>query len=131
MNTEFRLKAEVEILAKEVDGLQRELALSLGSLDTNKRRARESREAISKLKHELRSTSMKVNELDSEAEARDKLIETFSKILLQKVGIEEQREDGELSVESNGKGLEQEEKLGNGVMVGQLRESLSGRKLPT
>ena len=78
-NTEFRLKAEIDILTKEVDGLQRELGLTLKSLDTSKKRA-------SNLKVELRTGSSKVNDLTREAEARDKLIDTFSGILLQKVG---------------------------------------------
>ena len=76
-NTEFRLKAEIDILTKEVDGLQRELGLTLKSLDSSKKRA-------SNLKVELRTAS-KVNDLTREAEARDKLIDTFSGILLQKV----------------------------------------------
>ena len=80
-NTEFRLQAEIDILSKEVEGLQRELGTSLESLDSTKKRA-------SILKHELRSATTKVNELTAEAEARDKLIETFSKILLQRVGLE-------------------------------------------
>lgn len=80
-NTEFRLKAEIDILTKEVDGLQRELGLTLKSLDSSKKRA-------SNLKVELRTVSSKVNDLTREAEARDQLIDTFSGILLQKVGLE-------------------------------------------
>ena len=80
-NTEFRLKAEIDILTKEVDGLQRELGLTLNSLDSSKKRA-------SILKVELRTASSKVNDLTREAEARDQLIDTFSGILLQKVGLE-------------------------------------------
>jgi len=80
-NTEFRLKAEIDILTKEVDGLQRELGLTLESLDSSKKRA-------SNLKVELRTASSKVNDLTREAEARDQLIDTFSGILLQKVGLE-------------------------------------------
>ena len=78
-NTEFRLKAEIDILTKEVDGLQRELGLTLKSLDSSKKRA-------SNLKVELRTASSRVNDLTREAEARDQLIDTFSGILLQKVG---------------------------------------------
>lgn len=44
---------------------------------------------MSNLKRELRNTTTKVKNLTAEAEARDKLIETFTKILLQKVGLEE------------------------------------------
>jgi len=80
-NTEFRLKAEIDILTKEVDGLQRELGLTLKSLDSSKKRA-------SNLKVELSTASSKVNDLTREAEARDQLIDTFSGILLQKVGLE-------------------------------------------
>mmetsp|Transcript_14643 Transcript_14643/g.26522 ORF Transcript_14643/g.26522 Transcript_14643/m.26522 type:complete len:524 (-) Transcript_14643:129-1700(-) len=99
LNTKFRLQAELEILTNEVDGLQRELGLSLESLDNTKKRARESRESSSNLKHELRNASTKVKELTAEAEARDKLIETFSKILLQKVGLDG-GEDGGLNVDN-------------------------------
>jgi len=80
-NTEFRLKAEIDILTKEVDGLQRELGLTLKSLDSSKKR-------VSNLKVELRTASSRGKDLTREAEARDQLIDTFSGILLQKVGIE-------------------------------------------
>ena len=89
-NTEFRLKAEIDILTKEVDGLQRELGLTLKSLDSSKKRA-------SNLKVELRTASSRVNDLTREAEARDKLIDTFSGILLQKVGsLTEEEKDSEV-----------------------------------
>lgn len=77
-DTEFRLQAEIDILTKEVNGLQRELGLSLESCDSAKKRS-------SNVKHELKAATRKVTELEAEAEARDKLIETFSNILLQKI----------------------------------------------
>ena len=87
-------QAEIDILNKEVEGLQRELGNTLESLDGTKKRARETRESVSSLKHELRNASTKVKELTAEAEARDKLIETFTKILLQKIGADDEENGG-------------------------------------
>jgi len=135
-NNSWHDQAEIDILSKEVDGLQRELALSLESLDTNKKRVRVSRETASNLKHELRSASTKVKELTAEAEARDRLIETFSKILLQKVGLEE-GEGGGAGGGGHGEndgadrpGGVEEEKVGDGAMMGQVDESFGKLKLP-
>ena len=105
-----------------MEGLQRELGLSLESLDKAKKRSRETRESTSNLKHDLRNASTKIEELTAEAEARDKLIETFTKILLQKVGLE----DGEVDNNGNGKAL-LEESLADGVLIGQLEESQRGQ----
>jgi len=88
--TEFRLKAELDILNKEVEGLQRELAQSMESQEASKKRARESKDAASLYKQELRKAKSKVQDLMTEAEARDKLIESFSQILLQKIGVEDE-----------------------------------------
>lgn len=87
-STEFRLKAEIEILTKEVDGLQRELGLALESVDDAEKRAMEAREASSKLKSKMRTMSSKMKDLTQEADARDKLITTFTNLLLEKVGTE-------------------------------------------
>ena len=87
-STEFRLKAEIEILTKEVDGLQRELSLALESADDAEKRVDESHEAASKLKRKMRTMSSKLNGLTEEANARDKLIETFTKLLVDKNGGE-------------------------------------------
>jgi len=87
-STEFRLKAEIEILTKEVDGLQRELSLALESADDAEKRVVESHEAASKLKRKMRTMSSKLNGLTEEANARDKLIETFTKLLVDKNGGE-------------------------------------------
>lgn len=87
-NTEFRLRAEIDILTKEMTGLQRELGTSLESLDGARRRAREGREEVFELKDDLRAARSRVDELAAEAEARDGLIETFSRLLLQKVGMD-------------------------------------------
>lgn len=87
-STEFRLKAEIEILTKEVDGLQRELGLALESVDDAEKRVMEAREASSKLKSKMRTMSSKMKDLTQEADARDKLITTFTKLLLEKVGTE-------------------------------------------
>lgn len=87
-STEFRLKAEIEILTKEVDGLQRELGLALESVDDAEKRVMEAREASSKLKNKMRTMSSKMKDLTQEADARDKLITTFTNLLLEKVGTE-------------------------------------------
>lgn len=87
-STEFRLKAEIEILTKEVDGLQRELGLALESVDDAEKRVMEAREASSKLKSKMRTMSSKMKDLTQEADARDKLITTFTNLLLEKVGTE-------------------------------------------
>eukprot|EP00581_Thalassiosira_minuscula_P012144 CAMPEP_0183713758 /NCGR_PEP_ID=MMETSP0737-20130205/8509_1 /TAXON_ID=385413 /ORGANISM="Thalassiosira miniscula, Strain CCMP1093" /LENGTH=633 /DNA_ID=CAMNT_0025942587 /DNA_START=42 /DNA_END=1943 /DNA_ORIENTATION=- len=119
-STEFRLQAEIGILTKEVDGLQRELAMSLESLDDHKKRSRKDRESNTDLKHELRNATAKVKELTAEAEARDKLIGTFSKILLEKVGLNGiDGGDGDLDISrlsavENGQVVRGEEKLGDG-----------------
>lgn len=94
-STEFRLKAEIEILTKEVDGLQRELSLALESVDDAEKRAVESQEAASKLKRKMRTMSSKLKDLTEEADARDKLIQTFTKLLVDKNGAE----NGEAAVE--------------------------------
>jgi hypothetical protein len=80
-------KAELDILTNEVKGLQRELGLALRSLDDAKERARESRESTHCLRRELRDAKASLKESSAEAEARDRLIETFKGILLQKVGL--------------------------------------------
>ena len=94
-STEFRLKAEIEILTKEVDGLQRELSLALESLDDAEKRVDESQEAASKLKRKMRTMSSKLNDLTKEADARDKLIDTFTKLLVDQNGAE----NGEAAVQ--------------------------------
>jgi hypothetical protein len=43
------------------------------------------------LKRRLGQASSTVSKLKNEAEARDKLIESFTKILLQKIGVEEEK----------------------------------------
>ncbi|KAL7462898.1 hypothetical protein ACHAXS_003272 [Conticribra weissflogii] len=116
-NTEFRMKAEIEILTAEVAGLQRELATSLTSLDEYKKSARESRESASTMKYKLKQATAKVSQLRDEAEARDKLIDTFSRILLQKAGIEGEF-DG--SVDSSAPGSSGEEKIADLLDLKQL-----------
>ena len=86
-STEYRLKAEIDILTNEVTGLQRELGLALRSLDEAKERIRGSRESSHGLKREIRVVTARLKESVAEAEARDRLIDTFKGILLQKVGI--------------------------------------------
>lgn len=81
-------QAEADILNKEVEGLQRELASSLKALDDAKRSAKESRASASGLRHALRGKSARVEELTAEAAARDQLIATFTQVLLQRVGLE-------------------------------------------
>ena len=87
-STEYRLKAEIDILTNEVTGLQRELGLALRSLDEAKERIRGSRESSHGLKREIRVVTARLKESVAEAEARDRLIDTFKGILLQKVGIQ-------------------------------------------
>jgi len=60
---------------------------------------------------------MKVSQLRDEAEARDKLIDTFSRILLQKAGIEGEF-DG--SVDSSAPGSSGEEKTADLLDLRQL-----------
>lgn len=79
-------KTEIDILTNEVNGLQRELGHTLESLDTANEQLNEYKESMNNMKRELRRASKKVKELSSEAEARDRLIETFSSILLKKIG---------------------------------------------
>ena len=86
-STEYRLKAEIDILTNEVTGLQRELGLALRSLDEAKERIRGSRESSHGLKREIRVVTARLKESVAEAEARDRLIDTFKGILLQKVGL--------------------------------------------
>ena len=124
----FIHKAEIEILTKEVSGLQRELAQSLKSQEGYKKRVRESRESNSNLKYELRSATKKAKELTAEAEARDKLVETFTKILLQKVGLEGSAGGGDGAIGAEGN-LE-EEKIADAVVMVQMEEALSGLKIP-
>ena len=87
-STEYRLKAEIDILTNEVTGLQRELGLALRSLDDAKERIRGSRESTHGLKREIRVVTARLKESVAEAEARDRLIGTFKGILLQKVGLD-------------------------------------------
>jgi septal ring factor EnvC (AmiA/AmiB activator) len=87
-STEYRLKAEIDILTNEVTGLQRELGLALQSLDETKERIRGSRESSHGLKREIRVVTARLKESIAEAEARDRLIDTFKGILLQKVGLD-------------------------------------------
>jgi len=82
--TEFRLKAEIEILTKEVDSLKRELGIALESVEDAEKRVAEARETASKLKNKLRTMSSKLNDLTEEGIARDKLIGTFTQLLLKK-----------------------------------------------
>jgi hypothetical protein len=77
----------MDILTNEVKGLQRELGLALRSLDDAKEREIESRESSHGLRRELRDVKARLKESAAEAEARDRLIETFKGILLQKVGL--------------------------------------------
>lgn len=86
-STEYRLKAEIDILTNEVTGLQHELGLALRSLDEAKERIRGSRESSHGLKREIRVVTARLKESVAEAEARDRLIDTFKGILLQKVGL--------------------------------------------
>jgi hypothetical protein len=108
----FRLKAEIEILTKEVDGLQRELGLALESVDDAEKRVVESREVASKLKSKMRTMTSKLKDLTEEADARDKLIETFTKLLLEKNGIE----NGEGVVEGK---LELAQLIHTGTSIGK------------
>lgn len=75
------------MLTREVEGLQKQLAYSLKSIEKNEQSTKESREATSKLKRRLNHASSTISKLKNEAEARDKLIESFTKILLQKIGM--------------------------------------------
>ena len=78
-----------------MNGLQRELGHTLESLDTANEQLNEYKESMNNMKRELRRASKKVKELSSEAEARDRLIETFSSILLKKIdGINSSGEEG-------------------------------------
>jgi chromosome segregation ATPase len=88
-------KTEIDILTNEVNGLQRELGHTLESLDTANGQLNEYKESMNNMKRELRRASKKVKELSAEAEARDRLIETFSNILLKKIdGINSSGEEG-------------------------------------
>jgi hypothetical protein len=68
-----------------VNGLQRELGHTLELLDEAKEKSRECKESMNNMKRQLRNASKKVKELRAEAEARDRLIETFSNMLLKKI----------------------------------------------
>lgn len=68
-----------------MNGLQRELGLTLESLDEVKEQSREYKDSMNNLKRDLRHVSKKMKEMHAEAEARDRLIETFSNILLKKI----------------------------------------------
>jgi len=72
----------------------------------------------------LRNSSTKIKELTAEAEARDKLIETFSKILLQRIDVGEVGEG--LTMDSAGD-VAKAEKLSE-VML--LNESIEALKPP-
>lgn len=87
-SNEYRLKAEINILTNEMTGIQRELGLALQSLDEAKERIRGSRESSHGLKREIRVITARLKESVAEAEARDRLINTFKGILLQKVGLD-------------------------------------------
>ncbi|KAL3771171.1 hypothetical protein ACHAWU_004794 [Discostella pseudostelligera] len=93
-DTKFRLKTEIDILTNEVNGLQRELGHSLESLDDANEQSREYKESMNSLKRELRHATKKVKELCAEAEARDRLIETFSSILLKRIDDSSSGEEG-------------------------------------
>lgn len=114
-------KAELEILTTEVAGLQRELATSLEALEDSEKRAREYRDMASNLKHKLRNTTSTVTELKVEAEARDKLIDTFSRILLQKVGVEGDAEGSMDSSARDSRGELGEEKMGENLDMMQAQ----------
>lgn len=73
----------------------------------------------------MRNSSTKIKELTAEAEARDKLIETFSKILLQRIDVGEVGEG--LTMDSAGD-VAEAEKLSE-VML--LNESIEALKPPT
>jgi hypothetical protein len=77
------------LLTREVEGLQKELAQSLKSIEKKEQSAKENRETTSKLKRRLNHALSTISKLKNEAEARDKLIESFTKILLQKIGVED------------------------------------------
>ena len=130
-----KIQAELEILTNEVDGLQRELGLTLESLDDAKKRSRELRSSASSLKHQLRSASIKAKELAAEAEARDKLIETFTKILLQRVGGAEGEDGGqgggmpEMLISQDLQGLVLEEKTGEEIPIDEVEESYAALKV--
>ena len=83
------MQAEITLLTREVEGLQKELAQSLKSVEKKEKSAKEQRETASKLKRKLNQASSTVSKLKNEAECRDKLIESFTKILLQKIGVED------------------------------------------
>jgi hypothetical protein len=77
------------LLTREVEGLQKELAQSLKSIEKKEQSAKENRETTSKQKRRLNHALSTISKLKNEAEARDKLIESFTKILLQKIGVED------------------------------------------
>jgi chromosome segregation ATPase len=82
------------LLTREVEGLQKELAQSLKSIEKKEQSAKENRETTSKLKRRLNHALSTISKLKNEAEARDKLIESFTKILLQKIGVEDDGGNG-------------------------------------
>eukprot|EP00804_Cyclotella_cryptica_P003217 CCRYP_010467-RA/>CCRYP_010467-RA protein AED:0.33 eAED:0.33 QI:227/1/1/1/1/1/2/412/541 len=87
-STEFRLKAEIDLLTREVAGLQKELAQSLKTMEKKEKSLRDHRESTSKLKRKLSHATSTVAKLKREAEARDKLIDTFTRMLLNKIGVD-------------------------------------------
>ncbi|KAL7489137.1 hypothetical protein ACHAW6_014717 [Cyclotella cf. meneghiniana] len=87
-STEFRLKAEIDLLTREVAGLQKELAQSLKALEKKEQSLREHRESSAKLKRKLSHATSTVAKLKHEAESRDKLIDTFTRMLLHKIGVD-------------------------------------------
>ena len=89
------MQAEITLLTREVNGLQKELTRCLESIEKKEKYAKEQRETVSKLKRKLNQSSSSVSKLKNEAECRDKLIESFTKILLQKIGMED-NESGRL-----------------------------------
>ena len=74
-----------------------------------------------------------MKELKSEAEARDKLIETFTKILLQRVGVEEGGGgvDGKMLSILSGQNLKdlEEEKMGDELPADEEDESYTALKV--
>ena len=111
-------KAEIDLLTREVEGLQKQLAYSLKSIEKNEQSTKESREATSKMKRRLSHASSTISKLKNEAEARDKLIESFTKILLQKIGMQEENEEADESTVGD-------EKLNLSMLEQSLKMSLA------
>lgn len=114
------MQAEVDLLTREVAGLQKQLAQSLKSVEKREHSAREYRESVSKLKRKLGQASSTISKLRKEAEARDKLIDTFSRMLLTKIGMEEEEEHGSI----DGSSTRGEEKLDMSTLEQSLKLSM-------